>query len=660
VAATSHLPPAFDIRTLFRVWDRLLSSAAPPDVTPLPDALLLCGGICDRVDGEVPTRTGSPLPGARPTSAGGLAIRPGSAMRPSSSGGVGGGSATRSDAPYDGALYALIFDERLAAAVDIEAREEVPPSPRVAGAVGTSTTPRTGRAPAPASAPAPAASRPASTTTAGAKAGAKPGSAASKGEGKESDALRPTAAWLRVPLTTPAVATSLSRLDMAGSGTGSGLATEDETPLLRRFGHTACIRAPRPRAGSVGAGSASVAELQVAGADASVILYVAGGVCEVEGDVAARRLAGTRAGSRGTAESHASLQPASAPAPPGLTIELLTARAAAERAAAPPADADGPETDEWGGVVLGAVGDSSGGQRVRRVYDDGVYEGVTVCGVRSGAGRMAYDNGVVYDGGWEGDVWQGVGVATFPDGRRYEGEVARGAFSGTGTLSWPAGTLADITPADLITRWCDPAAAIAVGDWSIASLGGSWRDGLPHGACHITYASGATYVGALADGLIDGEGSFRIATPDGTAVLVARGTWAAGVLTGPACAWCLTLDGIDETYEGGFVGGRREGRGVAECRDGGRYEGGYRGGRRNGTGRLRLPDQSVYDGKFVGGVRCGRGTCVFANHDVYVGGWADDAMDGDGVLRHPDGTEVTGRWRGGRLVSSGGRAAAHS
>ena len=80
---------------------------------------------------------------------------------------------------------------------------------------------------------------------------------------------------------------------------------------------------------------------------------------------------------------------------------------------------------------------------VRKVYDNGVYEGDFIDGKRTGKGKYTWSNGDVYEGDWVNDNLTGKGKLTQRyyliggvEGRKYyEGDFVDGKFNGKGKLT---------------------------------------------------------------------------------------------------------------------------------------------------------------------------------------------------------------------------------
>ncbi len=85
-------------------------------------------------------------------------------------------------------------------------------------------------------------------------------------------------------------------------------------------------------------------------------------------------------------------------------------------------------------------------------------------------------------------------------------------------------------------------------------------------------------------------------------------------------------------YEGDWVQGARQGRGVRDYTSGERYDGDFAGGARHGHGRYSFANGDVYSGEWVDDRRTGHGTYIYANGDVFVGNFIKDRKEGRGTL----------------------------
>ena len=85
-----------------------------------------------------------------------------------------------------------------------------------------------------------------------------------------------------------------------------------------------------------------------------------------------------------------------------------------------------------------------------------------------------------------------------------------------------------------------------------------------------------------------------------------------------------------DKYEGEFVDGIRQGRGVLITTDGDRYEGEWRDSQLNGNVKYIKCNGTIYEGQMVNGEKEGQGTIVFENGNRYEGSWKDGNKHGWG------------------------------
>jgi hypothetical protein len=143
---------------------------------------------------------------------------------------------------------------------------------------------------------------------------------------------------------------------------------------------------------------------------------------------------------------------------------------------------------------------------------------------------------------------------------------------------------------------------------------------------------------------------------------------------------CKTGRGVwqdpDATYEGDFVLGKFEGKGVMTYLSGNRHEGMYRSGKRdgdgkyffvtgttyegnfennnfNGIGKLKYKTGETFEGEFVDDERSGKGVGTWPNGDKYDGNWIADLRDGQGAMIYADGSRYDGAWSKGQRQGFG-------
>lgn len=225
--------------------------------------------------------------------------------------------------------------------------------------------------------------------------------------------------------------------------------------------------------------------------------------------------------------------------------------------------------------------------------DGGRYYGTVVDGLRQGPGRVEWDSGVRYEGGFTNGVFDGKGRLTGPT-EEYEGDFKAGRYGGQGELKYQDGR----------------------------KYKGEFALGQFHGSGLYTSPDGQVYEGSFEKNIFTGTGTFK------------------------------RPDGIE--HRGQFAKWRPHGVGVYTDAKGNVYEGTFTEGALNGTGRMLGKDGSRYAGEFKNWQYDGQGVFRNANGDEYKGGFADSLFEGEGTLTfatpQKDGiTHKTGVWRYGTL-----------
>lgn len=127
------------------------------------------------------------------------------------------------------------------------------------------------------------------------------------------------------------------------------------------------------------------------------------------------------------------------------------------------------------------------------------------------------------------------------------------------------------------------------------------------------------------------------------------GTWIGGVKTGDGSY----EDAEGLRYEGHFVDGEFDGKGIAWHPDGSRYEGDWLQGRRHGEGAWRDATDTRYTGQFRNDQFDGQGTLTLANDDILTGQWSEGQLNGHGSLTTSDGMLYVGGFRNDEFHGEG-------
>jgi hypothetical protein len=306
--------------------------------------------------------------------------------------------------------------------------------------------------------------------------------------------------------------------------------------------------------------------------------------------------------------------------------------------------------------------------------DGGHYRGPLVGGLRSGPGRIDWDNGAYYVGGFAQGLFSGHGHLHRASGDDYVGDFVQGLESGKGRLQASDGS----------------------------TYVGEFAQGLAQGSGRYEDGHGSVYEGPFRAGRFEGNGKLR--TPRGQF----QGMFHAGQLDGPAEA--VYRDG--HRYRGDFVLGRFSGQGRFESPEGeesfegqfvddeftgqgtytskangahtgrfvkwhpegpGRFtdpqgdvfEGNFSAGSTQGPMHVRYRDGAHYEGELQGWLPSGAGVLTRSNGDVYRGNFANGVFEGQGTLRYarprPDGkNREEGWWHDGHLGAAGDDTAARA
>ena len=271
-----------------------------------------------------------------------------------------------------------------------------------------------------------------------------------------------------------------------------------------------------------------------------------------------------------------------------------------------------------------------------------VYKGDSVDGQMEGKGRMVYRNGYIYEGEFKKGKYHGKGKEMFINQEDvYEGDYVDGEMEGKGKLIYMYGQYVG----DFVKGKCHgkgiemiPHKYTYEGDFVEGEMEGKGKikydcgdmyegdfvKGKYHGKGEETLSNRDTYDGDFVDGLRHGQGEYN--TGGGG---YSDGPGPKGKRTGQNNV-LLRLDG--ETYEGGFVKGKFEGRGKLTKAVGEAYEGDFKAGEEDGNGAYSFFDKSWYIGKWSKGVRRGYGEYHWLNGDHYKGNWQDDQYHGHGEM----------------------------
>lgn len=111
--------------------------------------------------------------------------------------------------------------------------------------------------------------------------------------------------------------------------------------------------------------------------------------------------------------------------------------------------------------------------------------------------------------------------------------------------------------------------------------------------------------------------------------------------------------GLTRSYEGEWVGDKRDGFGIVRYSNRSSYEGNFRDDQYNGFGKFFWPSGEYYEGDWVKGVMTGRGVYSWPSGERYEGSYLDGKEQGLGICSYPDGQMYYGEWSEGRRHGKG-------
>ncbi len=234
-------------------------------------------------------------------------------------------------------------------------------------------------------------------------------------------------------------------------------------------------------------------------------------------------------------------------------------------------------------------------------------EGEYVAGTTKFTGRFASDP--------KSRTWSGVGKVAWDNGDVFEGTLVTGKRQGHGTFIWGDGKYTG--------DWVDDR---AVGKGILDFKNGNHYEGdvidsVPHGSGLMKYASGDSYRGVFTNGKAHGLGVY---------------VWRSG-----------------QTYEGAWQMDVAQGMGQMHFANGNQYQGEVVGGLPHGAGAMRYAEGDVYKGSFSQGVPDGQGTYDWKGGDRYTGHWKAGLKNGEGVFVWASGDRWEGVYQSDQQTAAG-------
>ena len=108
----------------------------------------------------------------------------------------------------------------------------------------------------------------------------------------------------------------------------------------------------------------------------------------------------------------------------------------------------------------------------------------------------------------------------------------------------------------------------------------------------------------------------------------------------------------EDTYEGDYFCGNRNGLGVYKYHNGDSYEGEWLNNVKHGIGKFVYKEKGVYFGRFENNVKHGEGVFTYKRTgDNYSGNWKFDKKDGFGTYTYAETKlKISGIWTSGQLT----------
>ncbi len=301
----------------------------------------------------------------------------------------------------------------------------------------------------------------------------------------------------------------------------------------------------------------------------------------------------------------ASLQAFAKPVPSSVTDAKPAAAASAVALASPPGKPSSPAQAKPS--MPTAQPDLASHPALRDSNGKPFPEGEHLAGSTKFSGRFASDP--------KSRTWSGVGKVAWDNGDVFEGTLITGKRQGHGVFTWSGGQYSG--------QWVDDR---AIGQGILVFKNGDRYEGevtdsIANGHGFMTYASGDTYRGAFTNGKAHGVGVY---------------VWRSG-----------------QTYDGLWQMDVAHGVGQLHFANGNQYQGEVVGGLPHGAGAMKYAEGDVYRGGFHQGVPDGHGTYEWKGGDKYTGQWRAGLKNGEGVFVWASGDRWEGVYQGDQQTASG-------
>jgi hypothetical protein len=104
-------------------------------------------------------------------------------------------------------------------------------------------------------------------------------------------------------------------------------------------------------------------------------------------------------------------------------------------------------------------------------------------------------------------------------------------------------------------------------------------------------------------------------------------------------------------FEGDFVNGMRDGRGLLTEPNGNSYDGMWSNDEFNGQGTYKWSDGAKYVGEWKNGIQDGYGIYFYSNGDKYAGYFKNNKFQGKGTYTWANGESFTGSFENGEMMT---------
>ena len=141
---------------------------------------------------------------------------------------------------------------------------------------------------------------------------------------------------------------------------------------------------------------------------------------------------------------------------------------------------------------------------------------------------------------------------------------------------------------------------------------------------------------------------------DDTSQVDPNGVLSSSQVAGKTGVYKVKYDNGDY-YEGNFVGGKKDGKGVFTKANGYIYTGDFSKNAITGHELAKYTDGSSYEGEYVNGNREGTGKYTFSSGNIYEGTWKNNLMEGKGVYTYVSGNVYEGQFVKGLREDKNGK-----